>query len=294
MAHILKNKDLEIHIDLPLENYNFSRFDWTGKIVKVKFQDVSVSSSEKTECENDNHFGKGFYNEFGIDSALGFDEAEIGGWFQKIGVGLLKKDNDHYDFYKTYEIKPAHFDVNTASNKIEICCESDTLNGYSYLLKKVIELDKDSFIIKYNLKNTGEKLISTDEYTHNFVAINNDFIGSNYTLKFPFQLQPELFIKNINPEHKVIFGSNDITFSDQPEEQFFFSNLSGNKIINGAWQLANHNRNIGISGKCSFKTDKVNLWGWKHVISPELFFKVNVNPGQSSSWSRTYSFYNLK
>ena len=40
MAHILKNKNLEIHIDLPGENYNLSRFDWTGKIVKVKFQNI--------------------------------------------------------------------------------------------------------------------------------------------------------------------------------------------------------------------------------------------------------------
>jgi len=65
MAHILKNKNLEIHIDLPLENYNFSRFDWTGKIIKVKFQNVYVSTIERTDCENEHHFGKGFYNEFG-------------------------------------------------------------------------------------------------------------------------------------------------------------------------------------------------------------------------------------
>ena len=35
MSHILKNKNLEIQIDLPAENYNFSRFDWTGNIVSV-------------------------------------------------------------------------------------------------------------------------------------------------------------------------------------------------------------------------------------------------------------------
>ena len=53
MSHILKNKKLEIQIDFPLENYNFSRFDWTGKIVEVKFQNIQMSSVERTYCQNE-------------------------------------------------------------------------------------------------------------------------------------------------------------------------------------------------------------------------------------------------
>lgn len=87
MGHILKNKNLEIQIDLPLENYNFSRFDWTGKIVAVKFQNILVSSIEKTDGDNEHLLGRGFYNEFGFNSPLGFEETPIGGWFHKIGVG---------------------------------------------------------------------------------------------------------------------------------------------------------------------------------------------------------------
>ena len=54
MTHILKNKNLEIQIDNPLENYNFSRFDWTGKIVSVKYKDILVSSLEKLDNSNFN------------------------------------------------------------------------------------------------------------------------------------------------------------------------------------------------------------------------------------------------
>ncbi len=57
MAHILKNKNLEIQIDFPSENYNFSRFDWTGKIVDVKFQNIQLSSVERIDCQNANCFG---------------------------------------------------------------------------------------------------------------------------------------------------------------------------------------------------------------------------------------------
>ena len=68
MPHILKNKNFEILIDLHNEN-NFSKFDWTGKIVKVKFQNILISGNEKTDIDKENCFGKGFYDEFGIKNA---------------------------------------------------------------------------------------------------------------------------------------------------------------------------------------------------------------------------------
>ena len=86
MPHILRNEDLEVHVDLPLENYNFSRFDWTGKIVRVKFQGIEITGVERMDPGSQNQVGKGFYNEFGIGHPPGFKEATTGGWFHKIGI----------------------------------------------------------------------------------------------------------------------------------------------------------------------------------------------------------------
>jgi hypothetical protein len=293
MAQILKNQNLEIHIDTPFENYKFSRFDWTGKIVDVKFKNIPLSSIENPDCQNEHCFGKGFYNEFGIDTALGFEEADIGGWFHKIGVGLLKKDDTQYLFNKPYEIKPAEFRIISESNRLIIHCKSESMNGYSYLLKKEIELHNSSFTIKYYLQNTGEKDISTNEYVHNFTAINKDVIGNNYILKFPFQLKPELFDETVNPELKVEVGLNDIKFNGSPKEHFFFSNLTGSENVDAAWELTNLKSKVGISETGNFQTNKVNLWGANHVISPELFFHIFIKPGQSIEWSRNYRVYKV-
>jgi hypothetical protein len=293
MTHILKNKNLELHIDTPFENYKFSRFDWTGKIVEVKFQNIQLSSVENPDCQNEHYLGKGFYNEFGIDTALGFDEADIGGWFHKIGVGLLKKDDTQYLFSKNYEIKPAEFKIVSESNRLLICCKSKAINGYAYFLRKEIELHTSSFTIKYYLQNTGEKDIITNEYVHNFTAINKDLIGSNYILKFPFQLKPELFGETVNPELKVDIGLKEIKFNSSPKEQFFFSNLTGGENVNSGWELTNLESKIGISETGSFQTNKVNLWGWKHVISPEIFFNIFIKPGQSTEWFRKYNMYKV-
>ena len=101
MAHILKNNHLELHIDAPTENYSCTRFDWTGKISQLKFQNIPLTTIENTDLINTACFGKGFYNEFGIDTPLGFHETAIGGWFHKIGIGLLKKENEQYLFHKS-------------------------------------------------------------------------------------------------------------------------------------------------------------------------------------------------
>jgi hypothetical protein len=294
MAHRLKNKNLEIHIDLPDENYNFSRFDWSGKIATVKFQNIPLTIAERTDIVNDAAFGKGFYNEFGMDSALGFEEAALGGWFHKIGVGLLKKEDDEYVFIKKHEIKPASFKVSTAPNKILISCTSATVNGYAYVLKKEIALQESSFVINYQLENTGEKDIRTNEYVHNFMAINKELMGSDYVLKFPFQLNPERFGETVNNEQKVVLGSKDIGFMGTPKEQFFFSYLSGGENVEATWELLNLKHKIGISETGSFKTNKINLWGWQHVISPELFIPIFIQPGESTKWSRTYRVNHLK
>lgn len=292
-TYSLKNNNLEVHIDLPLENYNFSRFDWTGKIVAVKFKGIYVSGAEKLKPENKNSVGKGFYNEFGIDKPIAFNETAEGEWFHKIGIGALKKEGEHYEFSKGYKIQPASFEFSYEENKVSIECKSEKINGYSYILKKEIQLYENGFEIKYQLHNTGEKTITTNEYNHNFLAINEELIGSDYILKFPFQLNPELFEASVNPEGKVVIGQNDITFNGTPKEQFFFSDLSGSKNVKASWELINTKHKIGISETGSFKTTRVNLWGWKHVICPELFFDISVEPGKVCEWSRTYNVFEI-
>ena len=294
MAHILKNNHLELHIDAPTENYSCTRFDWTGKISQLKFQNIPLTTIENTDLINTACFGKGFYNEFGIDTPLGFHETAIGGWFHKIGIGLLKKENEQYLFHKKYAVKPAKFSVSTEANAVIIHCTSEAFNGYSYKLTKEIKLYSSSFTIKYTLHNTGEKEIVTDEYVHNFMATDNALKGKEYALEFPFKLEPPLFDETVNTEQKVTIGNNRITFKETPKEQFFFSNLSGGKLENAAWTLLNSNTKIGIQEIGNFKTDKINLWGWGHVISPELFFKISVKPGKSCVWSRSYSIYSVK
>lgn len=293
MTHIIKNDTLEVAIDLPLENYKGSRFDWAGKISSIKFENLPLTTIEDTGSKDVNFLGKGLYNEFGITSPIGFEETPLGGWFHKIGIGLLKKEHKNYLFHRNYLIKPAYFDITYQDQKIIIVCKSESVNGYSYILKKEISISESSILINYFLENTGEKQIITDEYVHNFMATDNALKGKEYALEFPFKLEPPLFDETVNTEQKVTIGSNRITFKETPKEPFFFSNLSGGKLENAAWTLLNSNTKIGIQETGNFQTNKINLWGWGHVISPELFFKINIKAGKSLEWTRTFEVFKI-
>ena len=293
MPHVLSNKVLEIHLDVPLEGYSFSRFDWTGKITQVLYRNLPVTATERTDQVDHNLFGKGLYNEFGIDTALGFQEAKPGEWFHKIGVGALKKTDEPYQFTRRYKIRPARFQFETLPDSVLISCLSETLNGYAYELHKEIKLQENSLIITYQLENKGRKVIETEEYVHNFMGVAKDLIGKDYLLRFPFELDQNKFQALVNSERKMAIGKNEISFLGIPNEQFFVSHLNGEQTVSALWELHHHQTCIGMRETGSFSTQKVNLWGWQHVISPELFQNVSIDPGNTEAWTRTYQFFNL-
>lgn len=294
MPYKLKSKNLEVFIDLPNENYRETRFDWSGKITKVIFDGVTFGITEKPDNIEQNFHGRGFYNEFGIDSPLGFNESKQGDWFHKIGVGLLKKEEEQYAFINNYELKPCDFSIEKNETSIQFECTSELVNGFGYILKKEIKLDENDLIINYYLKNIGDKPIETTEYNHNFLAIGNEPMESEYILKFPFQLDTDSFQENVNPEQLVDFNEKKLGFLGSPNEVFFFSYLNGVDKVKACWQLENSKLNVGIQESGDFLTSKINLWGCKHVISPELFFKIELAQSESLTWSRTYNFYKIK
>lgn len=294
MPHTIKNDILEVHIDQPMKGYSYSRFDWTGKITEVKYRNIPVTTIERTDNIDSNLFGKGLYNEFGIETALGFEEIETGDWFHKIGVGALKKEDKPYLFSDPYEIRPAGFEIETKPYKIIMQCRSEVLNGYAYLLKKEFIIKENTLVIRYHLKNTGEKGIHTDEYVHNFMAINKAPIGKDYVLRFPFHFEEDRFEMFVNPEKQLAPGPNEIRFNGSPREQFFISHLNGRETVPASWELQNTKHKLGVRERMSFSTEKVNLWGWEHVVSPELFQQISIEPGDTSEWSRTYEFFELE
>ena len=202
--------------------------------------------------------------------------------------GLLQKDSHQYKFGHIYKLKPADFQIDHQHDKVIIMCKGQDLNGYGYQLHKVIRLLKDGFRLEYSLENIGEKTLNTTEYVHNFIGIGQSQIGNDYTLFFPEAIDPGLIDEIVNPDDKVQFIGNEAQFSGKHEDPFFFSHLFGSNAKSAHWKVVNTQYAITISETGDFETSKVNLWGWQHVVSPELFINICLQPGEFRTWSRSF------
>ncbi len=294
MPSFLKNGDVELHWDRPDESYRAPRFDWSGKIFKVIFKGTTITGCEKDFPLKSPHKGRGFYNEFGIDQPVGFAECIKGDWFHKIGIGLLQKSTDEYLFNYPYKTRPLPFVVDQTPTSLIFACHSPLANGYAYSYEKEIFLTHQGFTINYTLKNTGEKCIETNEYNHNFIRIGESQIGRNYVLKFPFKLKPGSSGEVVNPNRVVEFNEDEISLAGIPESPVFFSFLNGEEEVKARWEMVNTAVGMGIREEGSFTTSKVNLWGWKGALCPEIFVDIKINGGETQTWKRTYTFYQTR
>lgn len=293
MTYYLSSKNVSLQVDHPLKNYQGSRFDYTGKIISVKFKGVEIAGIERKQPENTNNLGRGFYNEFGMENPVGYEEAKPGDWFHKIGIGLLQRDENPYSFLKNYPIKPAHFEIEESESCLKISCIGGLISDYAYQLNKEIKVLENGFEIKSQLKNTGNKTIKTNEYNHNFIGINNEPIDENICLNLPFSPKQEEFFENVDPEKLICIKGNMIELAKSPTKDFFLGKINGSQKAQTNWELTHKKLKIGISEIGDFKLQKFNLWGCNHVISPEIFFEVNLAPNQAISWSRKYIFSTL-
>src|SRR5262249_35868520 len=58
--------------------------------------------------------------------------------------------------------------------------------GWGYRYDKRLALTGDGFVISRRLRNSGSRPLVTDHYGHNFTIIDDDPIGPDYHVLFPF------------------------------------------------------------------------------------------------------------
>lgn len=295
MSFQLKNEYICLDIQKPGEFYRKARFDWTGQIIQITFLNkYTFCTTEKLDDKSINDYGRGLYNEFGIDKPVGYDDCKVGEKFPKIGVGLLTKESTKpYNFFEDYKVTPYSFKTSFNDTEVVFICKSAKDQEYSFVLEKRIVLNKNTFRVYYTLTNNGKKEIRTNEYIHNFLSVDYKAIDQNYKLYFPFKINPDKLRGKVNPGNVVQFENDVVSFRSMPEDQFFFGNINTKYKGKGEWKLINTQDKLGIKEKTDFEIQKINLWGAGHVISPEIFFEINVTPGKSLSWSRTYELFTL-
>lgn len=290
-AIIISSKRLKVTVSRPGTYYNGSRFDWTGFITQVELDNKHSFCVPESLKPGKGTGGAGICNEFGINGAIGYDEAGLGGKFPKLGVGLLtRKDGAPYFFAEDYEVEPFNVNISCAGSWVEFVTEPVDCNGYSAELKKVISVNDNKMIIDYRLKNAGRKHIDTHEYCHNFIGIDGQLVGPEYSLKMPYGVE----LDDIPEAETLKAEGNNITWKGRPEKDFYNRPKGFQKGKPHVWELIHMPSGTGVKEYSHLPASMVALWGTTHVISPEVFIDISIAPGEICEWSREYEFFTSK
>jgi hypothetical protein len=230
--------------------------------------------------------GFGMCNEFGMNEPIGYD-CLPGEAFPKLGIGLLTRPDERgYDFFRDYPLQPFPVEIESHhTDSVSFQVEPVACRGYAARLFKSVHLEKNKVSIHYELGNTGSKTIETDEYNHNFVLIDGLLLGSEYCLELPLELTS---IPSLPPIFRQ--EGNRIRWLREPEDTFYFRVDCGSKVSNRSWILTHVPSGVAMSETLRAPLFRFALWGQRHVVSPEMFVRIRVQPGETITWSREYTF----
>jgi hypothetical protein len=191
--------------------YRGTRFDWSGIIGSLKYAGHNYYAPwfTKTDPAVNDYIYEGAdivagpcsavtgpAEEFLTNNeALGFSEASPGGTFLKIGVGVLRKpDNAKYSIFRLYDVVDhGEWSVQAKPESVEFTQRvTDPSSGYGYLYQKAVRLvpGKPQMVIEHHLMNIGKRPFETSVYDHNFLVLDNQGIGPDFTITLPFEIHP--------------------------------------------------------------------------------------------------------
>ncbi|HEV2494832.1 MAG TPA: hypothetical protein VG204_17355 [Terriglobia bacterium] len=292
--------------------YRGTRFDWSGTIgsleykgheyygpwfdgVDPKVHDYRYLGSRiiASPCSADS----GPADEFQTNgTALGWDEARVGGTFIKIGVGVLRKDEAKYDYVKQYEIvDPGRWKVESHRDSVEFTQElTDLSSGYGYTYRKIVRLTegKPEMLLEHHLKNTGRRLIHSAVYNHNFLVLDQQPPGPDFAISVPFQIRSP---HPPNKELAEIRGNQFVYLKVLQNEDMAETLLAGFSASPRDNEIRIENRRVGAGLRITgdHPLSKFNLWSIRTVLALEPFIAMTIEPGKEFSWTTTYDYYTL-
>ena len=295
----LCSSNLKLRLAAPGTNYKSTRFDWSSQAVSVIFANHQQCASSERPLEHPlySQGGQGLACEFGIRTPIGYTDCAVGDWFPKLGVGFIQRENaGEYDFFHHYAVmRPLEYqishdlpvDVPSGSQSATIIGTCSPYRGYAWTMSRTWIVRDNTIENRCSLRNTGDKVLETTEYCHNFIQPGNAKIGPQTFLEFGFPLA-EKFEKVYDPS-ECLDGGHPI-FKAVPQGEFFIGGLLDKPAKNTWWQMHSPANGLTIRETLDQACIRADLWGNARVISPELFVLIRVEPGKSQNWNRIYKF----
>lgn len=271
------------------------RFDRAGFVARAKYRGHSWFGpwhDLDDPGRNDNVLGTA--GEFGMGTndmppPLGFDDAQEGEPFLKIGVGLLRKRGERYRFQESYElIRAADWAVEATPRSVAFQQECRDDSGFAYRYKKQIRVTDEppGFDVDYELKNVGSRPIDQTYYSHNFVQIDGQPIGPAYRFTFPRAMTPDRAMRGIaSVSAKLLSFTRELREGESIFTQFVEHDLPAS--ANG-FVVMHEPTGVGLRVSGTAQLARYHFWATDRVACPEPFVQVSVEPGETFRWRDSY------
>jgi hypothetical protein len=283
--------------------YRGTRFDWSGAIFSLEWKPF-----DSAQGGGHTYFGQWFerhdpkihdaitgpVDEFLTnDSGLGYQEAQAGQTFVRIGVGAVRKPEEAaYRRFATYDIVDSgKWTVNKGSDRIEFVHELGDTNGYAYVYRKTLRLIKDTLVLEHVLRNVGKKTITTSVYNHDFFMLDSQPTGPDFVVRFPFEPRALAPLKGLGETR----GKEIVVLQELQPRQTLFSELQGfgTSAKDHDFRVENRKTGAGVRQTGDRPISKLIFWSARTTVCPEAYIDLSIEPGKASSWRITYEFYQV-
>jgi len=281
----LKSSRLRVDFALPGTLYNGTRFDWSGFVTQVTLDDRHTFCAPE-QIDGTGTGGIGLCNEFGIMTAVGYPDAPPGEQFVKPGVGLLtRKDERPYFFALPWSVEPFIFETQSGPDFITVTTLPRDCRGYALHLEKTFRVQANILTIDYVARNVGSKRIVVDEYNHNFISINGRNTGPGMRLRFPFMIQPAM------PAEPILhFEEKSVTLPQILSRPIHRHLVIPQRAAEYWWEITDEPSGATVRETSDTPWHRAAFWATFRLMCPEVFVLLDVEPGQTQRWRRTYTF----
>jgi hypothetical protein len=302
----ITNKWIRANLYLPDAQkgyYRATRFDWSGVIQSLRFDGHEYFGPRLPQHDPLVHNSiSGPVESFSAN--LGYAEAQPGGSFVRIGIGILEKPavpevrpaSGTYT-YVTYKVLDAGaWRVTKGRDWIEFVQKVPNRTGYGYVYTKRIQLAPDTpdMIILHTLENTGSNAIDTTQFNHNFLMIDRQPTGPGFAVRFPFE--PRITSVEGDSQVLAVRGNELVVLKALQGEEMALAAVQGYGPSARDYDISVENRNSGAGVRITADRPLTSLrvYAIKVTLAPEPFIRLQIPPGHTEKWETRYSFYTLK
>ena len=285
----ISNKEVKVKLYLPnfeKGSYHGTRFDWSGIITSLQYK-----GHEYFDQWYDKHDPKIHDAITGPVEEYTIQDAER----VRLGAGVVKKpDTGPYKRFDTYDIEdPGKWTVNMLAGAIEFNHVLAGPDGLAYSYSKTVRLDenKPRLVLNHTLRNTGQRALDLTQYNHNFFVIDNETVGPDVVVRFPFPVQAKADWKDM-----AQVRGNDIVYSRELQKgESVAGEIEGFGPDAKAYDFRIENRKSGAGVRITGDQPlaRIYFWSIRSVACPEPYIHLRVDPGQQIKWQIAYDFYTL-